>query len=815
MAPIAAELATLRALSFRISSTPPSQLPQHVTAIAASLATCRSLLSSAQNSASKASSEASVVVHKYRTLLSTLLQDRSTQGRWAAIVLVKATVENGGWETLQRSLPWVRGLLGLLTKSDPPSAKKLCIITLTRIFLLTREYPTLVREITTPSLPTFIQTCLQIANSGPPTTLLQVVLQSFNQLLPRHPTIFRSHIKPLQQLLSRILAPTPTSNRTPGQDSGSTSVSAHALATAARQLHTQLPCTAPKGASSEEWQASFGKTLENAHRVANKVFRAVMEDWSSVLYDPGATNGTALEGEVEELETDSMGLPPWSGIFAGGERLVSLLRLIKDYLECATPGPVSLNVGAVMDLVTRMLSLTIPTAIGNKNLPYTPKFNNQISKEERDNLWLILPHVHVAAIEILSALEHRCDRSVMAVDAGAIDQLVWVFSAEKDSHQIRTACYRAVAQLLARSGVSLPKGSIDSLGPILRKCCQDVLPQEQSSISPRNSVQLGNSNGNTPGTTNADAFLDASKGYKVVCGTFSGLYEAAYALLPAVLLHTRSHYLSDSLRTRIDRTAILVGHKDAMIASVLNPPSTRKFGKPAASIMPLLARSDPGEKDVEALLRPRMPVIYSRQYDSKFEDEGESEEEGDEDGLEFNGDENFVGDELGALLETAASSDPVRGDTEMAEVGDGTALATNSLSAAVGNTTNIKNSEAQAAARNAEPSQTGDKRLQDEDAPLSPSKRARMDEGGPSGTVEPASTLTTSSAPWARASATLIQVDGLPTNSMGPPTVMPAAAQGSAAAQVPALENMPADGDSDDEDIVPLVLGQDTDEESD
>jgi pre-rRNA-processing protein RIX1 len=207
MAPMTSEVATLRALTYRISSTPTSQLPQHVPAIAASLANCRTLLSSTQASGAKAtSSEASVAIHKYRTLLSTLLQDRTLQGRWCAIVLTKATIELGAWETLQKSLPWVRGLLGFLNKPDPPSSKKLCIITLTRIFLLTREYPTLIREITTPSLPAFVQACLQIANSKSVTpSLLETILQSFNELLPRHPTIFRSYLKQLHPICTITL----------------------------------------------------------------------------------------------------------------------------------------------------------------------------------------------------------------------------------------------------------------------------------------------------------------------------------------------------------------------------------------------------------------------------------------------------------------------------------------------------------------------------------------------------------------------------------------------------------------------------------
>ena len=63
-----------------------------------------------------------------------------------------------------------------------------------------------------------------------------------------------------------------------------------------------------------------------------------------------------------------------------------------------------------------------------------------------------------------------------------------------------------------------------------------------------------------------------------------------------------------------------------MVASVLNPPVKRKGRKDASSIMPVLARSFPECVEVEALIRPRMPVRQPRRGE-----EGESQSEGDED----------------------------------------------------------------------------------------------------------------------------------------------------------------------------------------
>ncbi|KAL5389019.1 hypothetical protein DPSP01_002722 [Paraphaeosphaeria sporulosa] len=788
MAPMATELATLRALTFRISSTTTSQLPQHVPAIAASLASCRTLLSSAQASTSKNASEASVAVHKFRTLLSTLLQDRTIQGRWAAIVLIKSTIEIGGWETLQKSLPWVRGLLGILTKPDPYSSKQLCIITLTRIFFLTREYPSLVREITTPSLSPFIQSSLQVAASKSSPALLETILESFNQLLPRHPTTFRTHLKHIHQLLSQTVAPTPSSKLSREQTVGARPDVTPAVSDAARRLYTQLPCSAPKGAAADEWQKNFKKAIENAHSLGDKVFRAVVEDWKSSEREPAAVNGHTLDDEVQDLNADLMSLPPWAGIFAGGERLLGLLSLIKTYILCPTTMPVNLPIGTVVDLLTRLLSLTISSAKG-QGFQNALKLNNQVSKEERENLWLILPEIHVAAIDLLLALTQRSDASTTAIDAAMLDQIVWVFASEKDSSEIRTACYLAVAELLLRSGIALPKSSIDPLVDMIRRCCDDILPLDTNGTQQKQS-SAPKTNGAPQATTNADAFLKAPKATNVSCN-FIGLQTAARALLPVLFTYVRPQYLSDSLRARLDRTAILVRDKDAMIASVLNPPPSRKFGKPAASILPFLARNQPGEQDVEALLRPRMPVIRTGTHELE---EGAEEDEEAEMSEEAGGDDEFVGNELDSLLGTAPTAD-VRDDVPMAEEIDIPATAPAPL---------MSNDRP---ASTLEGGNAIGKRPQEDSSSLSPPKRVKVSEEQEHLNI---TTLPVQTSPV------------LPTKIVAPkleaPAVvpdLPATSQNMASPTVTTLAAPSAEGDSDDDDDkISLVLGQDTDSES-
>ncbi|EUC27436.1 hypothetical protein COCCADRAFT_111716 [Bipolaris zeicola 26-R-13] len=798
MAPLAAELATLRALSFRISSTPTSQLPQHVPAIAASLASCRTILSSPQASGTKAtSSEYSVAVHKYRTLLSTLLQDRTLHGRWCAIVLIKATIEVGGWETLQKSLPWVRGLLGFLNKPDPPSSKKLCIITLTRIFFLTREYPTLVREITTPSLTPFVQAGLQIANTANvPDSLLLIVLESFSQLLPRHPTVFRSYLKQLHPLLARLVAPTPSTKLSQEEISGFRYGVKSDIAAAARQLYAQLPYCAPKGTSGEDWTKSVKSVVNSAHQTADHVFRAVVEDWQSTSRETPLTNGHTINDETQDLEPSS-GLPPWLGIFAGGERLLGLMYLLKEYIEGPTPSTVYLDVGLIVDLISRMLSITIPVS-SSRNFQNTIRMNAQVSKEERENLWLLIPEVHVAAIEVLLSLAHRSQSSTIALDSIIIDQLVWVFNAERDTVQVRTACYVATSALLKRSGVAFHKSTVDSLLPLIRSCCDDLLPSAITINTANNIPGRAKANGNAQPQTsaNADAFMSASKETDNSLDGYTGLSQAAYNLLPVLLSDIRAQHLSDSMRARLDRTAILAQHKEAMVASVLNPPPSKKFGKPAASILPLIARSFSAEKDVEGMLRPRMPVIRLGGQDLDAEegeddmDAEEEEEEVEEDEAEPQAPEEMADGSVEQNAGTAVK-DFAMTDVLHTDVPTFTSSRPNSAFTDSGN------------ALLSEPPTSGEaKRPIGNEGPHSPSKRARttQDELQHTRTAQPVSTAAESSDNTiidATASATS---DFTATNT---------------ASAIPELPD-PGEGDDDsDDDKISLVLGQDTDDDSD
>jgi len=104
----------LRAVVHRLSSTPNHELPRVASFLATSLESCGSVLQSDHRQKSGNDDEASVLVHSLKIKLSSLLQDRSIGARWTGAVLVKATIEAGGWEILKGCEPWARGLLAIL-----------------------------------------------------------------------------------------------------------------------------------------------------------------------------------------------------------------------------------------------------------------------------------------------------------------------------------------------------------------------------------------------------------------------------------------------------------------------------------------------------------------------------------------------------------------------------------------------------------------------------------------------------------------------------------------------------------------------------
>jgi pre-rRNA-processing protein RIX1 len=601
------EFNALRPITQRLISTPVKELPHIAYFLASSIATCGQALQTASGQVTSRSNDNAVLVHKLRTRISFLLQERSYEGRFTAVVLVKAVVEAGGYEALSSSEPWVRGLLAIFGKTDSVSTKKLCVITITRIFSLTQQYPTLVREITTPLLPTFITACLNLINptivrtdDGTRTVLspfLEPVFRSFSELLPHHPTIFRPFTARLNTISLSLIGDT----------------SAPLVVTdVASNILTTLHFSASKGAAGTEWVQTCKSIVLSCHLAAGQVFRSVIEDWvGSEQIESSNSVNRDFESTVQASGPDMFGLQAWIGVHDGTQRLVKLLRLLMKFLSRQTAQTVSCPFGSIIDLTAR---LTGVTAIADPRASqFSTRLSAEVGRDERDELWLELPNIHTATLDLLSAMLESFAEAAVPIARIIFDQTMNVFEAEQRDEGLRTAAYRLTEKLLSLVGLSLARPDVNVLTVVVKRCCADLNSQAAAESFSNNAAPT-KTNGPKPNgliSTDADSFARHQR------QSFQShhspnrepVYCEAFRLLPYFLSALPASAVPHSLRTEIDRTAILVQNRRAMLASVLNPPPTNRGQHKPPSIIPFLARASSGDLDIEGLLRPRMPLL--------------------------------------------------------------------------------------------------------------------------------------------------------------------------------------------------------------
>ncbi|MCJ1462352.1 hypothetical protein MMC07_000952 [Pseudocyphellaria aurata] len=646
--PSSLPLITLRVVTQRLGATPTWQLPHVVPHLASNLLSCENIIQNAQASGpTKDSSDAGVLVHKLKTQISSLLQEKSPQSKWASVILIKAIIEIGGEEILRTSGSWVRGLLGILGRPDPDAIKELCIITLTRIFLLTQDYQSIIREITTPSLPGFITSCINILKAGSFSrekvkangshSLSMTTLNALCELVPHHPTLFRPFVTQTTTLVLQLIAPTPSNIEV--RPDGTAGAITTTIAECSRKLFVLMNACAPKNTSGEEWTKSLRAITTSMHRTADLVFRAVIEDWEPSTRLRSSTNQVNdFSKVVGDTEQNPLGLPSWKGIYAGMERLDGILQTLQMFLKTQTSSTVNIPIGTIVDATTRILSVFPPLNESGGKQSGSMQINAEIGREEREGLWTTLPKVHISALELLLVLISRLSYGSAAICHNVLEQALWVFEREHSDSKIRNVVYDLVSKILSIAGYSLPKSVAPLLSTCMRICCEDLLPRTNKPLSRASNPTESKKGTNNRPSIGADSYLKAPNTPSITSDAPTATQISAAKLLPLAITYTSRRMFHFPLQAQIDRTAILTNNKQAMLASVLNPPLKRPGAKAMSSILPFLARQFPDLLEVEALLRPRMPVLQARNEDGSIipddDDHDEDEMRREDDGAE-------------------------------------------------------------------------------------------------------------------------------------------------------------------------------------
>ncbi|EEP79514.1 predicted protein [Uncinocarpus reesii 1704] len=587
----------LRAATHRLTTTPVEELPSAAAYLASTLCESSSILSAPENQRKVAGApDAALLVTKLKARITSLLQDKSIEGRWTAIILVKAAIEAGKWEILRGCEPWVRALLAILG--------------------LTRQYPTLTREITTPSLPAFITACLNLISSKSASdsrrklkrnsSLVASVFSSFLELLPNHPTIFRPFSAQIHDLLLPLIG-----------SIGSADFVSEPPVLIAQRLLVALHHCAPKNTAGEEWFKGYRSTILSAHHAGDHLFRGIKEQWESADAElRHSSKSKDYSTPVGDDGQDPLGLQPWNGIQEGSGRLVSLLGLLSQFLSCPSHSSVSIPIGSTLDLTSRLASLHVPASEGEAE--NSRMINREVSRSERESLFSELPAIYISTLNLLTAIIKSFGTGSVSIAQSCLDQALCIFDNAKESKTVRTAAYRCINTILPVIGCTSTKQGVSLLTPAIRLACADLLPQAQDNTpTEQNPKAKGNQT-----VINADAFLGTSARSTKVDTSSSG-FQDVQAIACQTLVNTLAYLPTEliplSLRAEIDRTAILTGNAKLMMASILNPiPSTNN--QPGhASILPFLARNNKIDLEVEGLLRPRMPVLTTGAGKRKFD----------------------------------------------------------------------------------------------------------------------------------------------------------------------------------------------------
>lgn len=497
-----------------------------------------------------------------------------------------------------------------LQKPDPPAAKELAIAALARIYTLLHAYPTLVREIATPTLPAFATACLQLVRAAAPgeppkapMAVVEAATRALAALIPLYPTTLRPFAVQIRASMRTFVAPT----------SSDGFVVPTSLRHSARQLLILLHYTAAKSGNADEWAKLLNGFVRDAYATADQVLRSIRES-----RDPGsgfAPSNVSNDGEPEGGGDDSAeDLPAWSGLQSGGERLVGLLETIAHVFRCPTKLPVAVPIGILSALVSRFSVIAAPAA-GTPDRAFASLINPSIGREERDELWALLPSIHTACLALLSSMVTRMGANIVPLAPEMLEDAVRMMAANRGIVQVQTITYALVRDMLPLVGPSLGRTSVDALAVVFHACCRDILevtghlqPEVAAASTP--AAQNGSSaNGSRShrsvtaiAAANADLFLvpSSAQADKATPRREAGHHRAAESLLISILLYVPQQHVKKADRTLLDRAAILSGSKDAMVASVLHPyvdPSGRYF----ANTIPFLARAFPNDIEMEIL----------------------------------------------------------------------------------------------------------------------------------------------------------------------------------------------------------------------
>lgn len=575
----------LRAIAYRLSSAPPANLPHILTHLSSQIGPCKEFLSNPQPTHSEAAS----LVHQIRTRTSSLLQDRLPEARLAAVILIKALVEAGGYETLATNGgPWVKSLISLIARQDSTgsSTRRLVIITVTRIITLAKDHDSLAREISTPNLPPFVTACLTVFEGAKDKwgsrqrALIETVLKSWMTLIPRHTATFRPFIGRILGVLSRIIElPDDKVEDKPEREKVQPSIK-----DAARSVYVLLHNSSTKAGSLSDRDTGLSRALKIATSATQETFPAVFG--SDKVY-----------GRNLHVQSDAP--------LSSAEEICEKLEFVRSYITTPSFKSVSIPIGRITSLITQIASIT-------------RQQNNagSVTKREKEQFLIDLPSIHLTVLDLAGSILSRFGTTSISISIQLLEATLSIFVIHQHNSKLQEACYNVTSDIVSLIGPALSKKEIARLSPLIQACCADLLP-----ILPQNINQSINSATSKTTLTNTSLISTKVAPKSSISKTNSPHLQSQSNVLTTLLRHLPAVHTKPSIRALLDRTAILTQNAEAIVASTLNPALGR-----GVSLLPFAARSLRARHEIESIIRPRVPAVVFGKLEIAATEEDEEKE---------------------------------------------------------------------------------------------------------------------------------------------------------------------------------------------
>ena len=319
---------------------------------------------------------------------------------------------------------------------------------------MSRSDPSLVRELSTPTLPTFMTSCLGLfttqsckGSAEGSIPVLESVLSAFHELLCHYPTTLRPFAARIHHLLLPMLAPISSSvkDAEDGLPVRAIGLSNTSLCIKARQLFVRLHFSVAKGTAGDEWLAAYRAVEAETTETADLVFRSLRRGTQQDILPSG---GKADSGfQRERLCQTAMGplkLPRWNGIMSGMDRMAQLFDILRQFYLEMTGTVVVVPLGTTINLIARALSvITCPDGKVFDSWTGHDGTGSNIEEDEALVVWAGTPQVHIAALKLCSVLLDRLEGMNLPVAQGVLQQVIYISGAESRN---RCVCVELISK---------------------------------------------------------------------------------------------------------------------------------------------------------------------------------------------------------------------------------------------------------------------------------------------------------------------------------------------------------------------------------